>query len=116
MYPTVVEGAHAMTNEIFSAVWELTNGKGLVVPFQFDYKKGTCETAYFWKPDSRKKEMRSLYVWGLVTSKKQMGIGCLLHTEGDGLRARLIQPDMIAKRQSIMPSSPKKKNQETDKK
>ena len=115
MYPTVAEGAYALTNEIFSAVWDLTNGKGLGVPLQLDHKKGTCETAYFWKPNPRKKEMRSLYVWGFVTSKRQMGIGCLLHTDGDGLRAGLVLPGMAAKRKTIARPTSQKQNQERKK-
>ena len=55
---------------------------------------------FFWKLVPGKKEERELYVWGFVTSKRQMGIGCLLHTKGDGLKAGLDMPEKEAKGKS----------------
>lgn len=100
MYPTVAEGAYAITNEIISAVRELTDGKGMLIPLQLDQKKGTCEMTLFWKPDPGKTEERELYVWGFITSKRQLGVGCLLHTRGDGLKAGLVMPKKDEKGQS----------------
>ena len=100
VYPTVAEGAYVITNEIFSTVWKLTDGKAMAIPLQIHHKKGTCEMTFFWKPDPGKKEERELYVWGFVTSKRQMGIGCLLHTKGDGLKAGLDMPEKEAKGKS----------------
>ena len=100
VYPTVAEGAYAITNEIFSTVWKLTDGKAMAIPLQIYHKKGTCEMTFFWKPDPGKKEERELYVWGFVTSKRQMGVGCLLHTRGDGLKTGLVTPEKETRGQS----------------
>ena len=87
VYPTVAEGAFAMTNQILSAVSEVSSGKALVVPLRFEEKNRYCEMVFTWKPSPDCAEDRELVVRGYVNGKRQMAVCCCLHTKGDGIKA-----------------------------
>lgn len=87
VYPTIAEGAFAMTNEVISAVWKVSDGKAMAVPLRFDKQKGYCEMIFTWKPDPKKNVERELVVRGFATAKRQMAVCTCLHTKGDTLRA-----------------------------
>ena len=92
VYPTIAEGALAMTNEVISAVWKVSDGKAMVVPLRFDKQKGYCEMIFTWKPDPKKNVERELVVRGFATAKRQMAVCTCLHTKGDTLRADFAPP------------------------
>ena len=92
VYPTIAEGAFAMTNEVISAVRKVSDGKAMVVPLQFYKQKGYCEMIFTWKPDPKKNVERELVVRGFATAKRQMAVCTCLHTKGDTLRAGFATP------------------------
>ena len=92
VYPTIAEGAFAMTNEVISAVWKVSDGKAMAVPLRFDKQKGYWEMIFTWKPDPKKNVERELIVRGIVNTKRQMAVCTCLHTKGDTLRADFAQP------------------------
>ena len=92
VYPTIAEGAFAMTNEVISAVWKVSDGKAMAVPLRFDKKKGYWEMIFTWKPDPKKNVERELIVRGFVNAKRQMAVCACLHTKGDTLRADFAPP------------------------
>ena len=92
VYPTIAEGAFAMTNEVISAVRKVSDGKAMVVPLQFYKQKGYCEMIFTWKPDPKKNVERELVVRGVATAKRQMAVCTCLHTKGDTLRAGFATP------------------------
>ena len=92
MYPTIAEGAFAMTNEIISAVWKVSDGKAMAVPLRFDKQKGYCEMIFTWKPDPEKNVERELIVRGFANAKRQMAVCTCLHTKGDTIKAELSPP------------------------
>ena len=92
VYPTIAEGAFAMTNEVISAVWKVSYGKAMAVPLRFDKQKGYWEMIFTWKPDPKKNVERELVVRGFATAKRQMAVCTCLHTKGDTLRADFATP------------------------
>ena len=92
VYPTIAEGAFAMTNEVISAVRKVSDNKAMVVPLQFYKQKGYCEMIFTWKPDPKKNVERELVVRGFATAKRQMAVCTCLHTKGDTLRADFAPP------------------------
>ena len=92
VYPTIAEGAFAMTNEVISAVRKVSDGKAMVAPLQFYKQKGYCEMIFTWKPDPKKNVERELVVRGFATAKRQMAVCTCLHTKGDTLRAGFATP------------------------
>ena len=89
VYPTIAEGAFAMTNEIISAVSEISGGKATVVPLRFHGGK-YGEMKFWWKAA---KDERELVVRCYVSPKKQMAVCTLLHTKDDGIRAEYLDPN-----------------------
>jgi len=87
VYPTVAEGAFAITNQIVSAVSEVSLGRAMVVPLRFEERNRYCEMVFTWKPDHTRSEERELIIRGYVSDKRQMAVCCCLHTKGDGIRA-----------------------------
>ena len=87
VYPTVAEGAFAMTNQIVSDVSQISSGKALVVPLRFEERNRYCEMVFTWKPSPDCAEDRELVVRGCVSGKRQMAVCCCLHTKGDGIKA-----------------------------
>ena len=87
VYPTVAEGAFAITNQIVSAVAEVSKGKAMVVPLRFEDKKRYCEMVFTWMPRPGAAEERELVVRGYVNANRQMAVCCCLHTKGDGIKA-----------------------------
>ena len=85
--PTVADGAFAMTNQIVSAVSEVSSGKALVVPPRFAERNSYCEMVFTWKPSPDCAEDRELVVRGYANGKRQMAVCCCLHTKGDGIKA-----------------------------
>ena len=92
VYPTIAEGAFAMTNEVISAVWKVSDGKAMAVPLRFDKQKGYWEMIFTWKPDPKKNVERELIVRSFVSAKRQMAVCTCLHTKGDTLRADFATP------------------------
>lgn len=92
VYPTIEEGAFAMTNEVISAVWKASDGKAMVVPLRFEKEKGSCEMIFTWRPDPKKNVERELVVRGFVNAKKQMAVCTCFHTKGDTIKAELSPP------------------------
>ena len=92
VYPTIAEGAFAMTNEVISAVRKVSDNKAMVVPLRFDKQKGYWEMIFTWKPDPKKTVERELVVRGFATAKRQMAVCTCLHTKGDTLRAGFATP------------------------
>ena len=92
VYPTIAEGAFAMTNEVISAVRKVSDGKAMAVPLRFDKQKGYWEMIFTWKPDPKKNVERELVVRGFATAKRQMAVCTCLHTKGDTLRAGFATP------------------------
>ena len=87
VYPTIAEGAFAMTNQIFAAVAKVTGGNAMVVPPHMN-KKGKCmEMTYWWKPDPKSDTERELLVRAYANNKRQMAVCTFIHTKGDGLTA-----------------------------
>ena len=87
VYPTTADGNFALTNQIHAAVAEISGGKAIVYPHQFSKDRKLCWVRYVWKPDPDKKEERELYVKCFCTPKRQLCMGTLLHTVGDGIHA-----------------------------
>ena len=92
VYPTIAEGAFAMTNEVISAVWKVSDGKAMAVPLRFDKQKGYWEMIFTWKPDPKKNVERELIVRSFVNTKRQMAVCTCLHTKGDTIKAELSPP------------------------
>ena len=92
VYPTTDEGAFALTNQIFAAVWERSGGKAMAVPLHADKKKGCYEATYWWKPDPAKAAERELVVRTYVNQRRQMAVCCLLHTKGGDISADYASP------------------------
>ena len=92
VYPTIAEGAFAMTNEVISAVRKVSDNKAMVVPLRFDKQKGYWEMIFTWKPDPKKNVERELIVRSFVNAKRQMAVCTCLHTKGDTLRAGFATP------------------------
>ena len=89
VYPTVAEGAFAMTNVIVSAVLKVSDGKATFDPLRFHGGK-YGEMKFWWKPSKDAKEERELVVRCYVNTKRQMAVCTLLHTKGDDIRADYI--------------------------
>ncbi len=92
VYPTVAEGAFAMTNQIVAAVSEISSGKALVVPLRFAEKNRYCEMVFTWRPKANSAAEWELVVRGYVNGKRQMAVCCCLHTKGDGIKADFAMP------------------------
>ena len=98
VYPTIEEGAFAMTNEVISAVWKASDGKAMVVPLRFEKEKGYCEMIFTWRPDPKKNVERELIVRGFVNARRQMAVCTCFHTKGDTIKAELSPPDTSSAR------------------
>ena len=92
VYPTVAEGAFAMTNQIVSAVSQISSGKALVVPLRFAEGNRYCEMVFTWRPNPTSAAERELVVRGYVNGQRQMAVCCCLHTKGDGIKADFSMP------------------------
>ena len=105
VYPTIEEGAFAMTNEVISAVWKASDGKAMVVPLRFEKEKGYCEMIFTWKPNPKKNVERELVVRGFVNASRQMAVCTCFHTKGDTIKAELSLPGTSPARDT--PRAPK---------
>lgn len=92
VYPTIEEGVFAVTNEIVSAVLEISGGKATCRPAKLHKDKGYAETLFMWNPDPASTRELELIVRQYVSPKKQMGIACCLHSKGDGIRGEMVVP------------------------
>ena len=92
VYPTIAEGAFAMTNEIVSAVSKVSGGRAMVEPLRFHEGK-YGEMKFWWRPKKDAKDERELVVRCYVSAKKQMAVCTLIHTKGDDIRAEYIDPN-----------------------
>ena len=95
VYPTIAEGAFAMTNEVISAVSKASDGKAMVVPLRFNKEEGYCEMTFTWKPDPKKNVERELIVRGYVNAKRQMAVCTCFHTKGDTIKAEHVPPPRL---------------------
>ena len=92
VYPTTADGFYALTNQIHAAVLEVSGGKATFYPLRFNKSKTEAWTRFYWNPDPGKKEELELYVKCFPTPKRQLCMGCLLHTVGDGIHAEMASP------------------------
>ena len=108
VYPTIAEGAFAMTNEVISAVSKASDGKAMVVPLRFNKEEGYCEMIFTWRPDPKKNVERELVVRGFVNASRQMAVCTCFHTKGDTIKAELSPPGTHPVREA--PCAPKQEN------
>ena len=81
VYPSVQEGAAAITNGIQPAVVAASGNTALIVPLVMEKdKSGTVR--YWWKRGGRELE---LLVKCYVNERRQMAVCTLLHEKGDGI-------------------------------
>ena len=85
IYPTVAEGAFAITNGLQKAVLSSSHRIGLFYPLQKE-KDGSGTIRYEWSANGKTLE---LFVKCYVNERRQMAVCTLLHVKGDGLRAGL---------------------------
>ena len=84
-YPTIAEGAKAVTNEIRAAVMKTTGGRAKVVPLKLE-KDGSGTVRHEWVANGATVE---LLVKCYANARRQMAVCCLLHVKGDSIAARL---------------------------
>ena len=85
VYPTVQEGAFAITNHIHTAVFEASKQKGTLYPLRME-KDGTHIMGYEWTSGD------VTYVLDIriaVNKRRQMAVSAMFHIKGDGLHAKL---------------------------
>ena len=85
VYPTVAEGAFAITNGLQKAVLSASHRVGLFYPLQME-KDGSGTIRYEWNANGKTLE---LFVKCYVNERRQMAVCTLLHVKGDRLRAGL---------------------------
>ena len=85
VYPTVAEGAFAITNGLQKAVLSASHRIGMFYPLQIE-KDGSGTIRYEWNANGKTLE---LLVKCYVNERRQMAVCTLLHVKGDGLRAGL---------------------------
>ena len=85
VYPTVAEGAFAITNGLQKAVLSVSHRIGLFYPLRME-KDGSGTIRYEWSANGKTLE---LFVKCYVNERRQMAVCTLLHVKGDGLRAGL---------------------------
>ena len=85
VYPTVAEGAFAITNGVHEAVLSASRRKGMFFPLQWE-SDGSGTIRYEWNANGKTLE---LFVKCYVNERRQMAVCTLLHVKGDGLRAGL---------------------------
>jgi len=85
IYPTVAEGAFAITNGLQKAVLSASHRIGMFYPLQIE-KDGSGTIRYEWNANGKTLE---LFVKCYVNERRQMAVCTLLHVKGDGLRAGL---------------------------
>ena len=85
VYPTVQEGAFAITNHVHTAVFEASKQKGMLYPLRME-KDGTHIMGYEWTSGD------VTYVLDIriaVNKRRQMAVSAMFHIKGDGLHAKL---------------------------
>ena len=85
VYPTVAEGAFAITNGLQKAVLSSSHRIGLFYPLQKE-KDGSGTIRYEWSANGKTLE---LFVKCYVNERRQMAVCTLLHVKGDGIHAGL---------------------------
>ena len=85
IYPTVAEGAFAITNGLQKAVLSSSHRIGWFFPLQME-KDGSGTIRYMWSANGKALE---LFVKCYVNERRQMAVCTLLHVKGDGIRAGL---------------------------
>ncbi len=85
VYPTVAEGAFAITNGLQKAVLSASHRIGMFYPLQIE-KDGSGTIRYEWNANDKTLE---LLVKCHVNERRQMAVCTLLHVKGDRLRAGL---------------------------
>ena len=84
-YPTIAEGAFAMTNTILKAVGKKTGDKAMVVPPYEKKVEGCMEMVYWWKPDPKSDAELELVVRAYASKSRQLAVCTCLHTKGDDI-------------------------------
>ena len=85
IYPTVAEGAFAITNGLQKAVLSASHRIGMFYPLQME-KDGSGTIRYEWSANGKTLE---LFVKCYVNERRQMAVCTLLHVKGDGIHAGL---------------------------
>lgn len=92
VYPTIEEGAFAMTNTIVRALIDKHGAGAMCMPQHVVKNEGCMEMTCRWKPDPKAKEELELVVRAYANKKRQLAICTCLHTKGDSIRCGLIAP------------------------
>ncbi len=71
-YPTIAEGAFAMTNTILRTVGKKTGNKAMVVPPHMNEEEGCMEMVYRWKPDPKSAAEFELVVCAYSNNSRQL--------------------------------------------
>ena len=85
VYPSVGEGALAVTNGIHAAVAEASGGKAAFTPLHGG-SDGAGTITYEWEADGRKIE---LVVKCFVNERRQMAVCTYIHTKGDPITCNM---------------------------
>ena len=81
VYPTVQEGAFAITNGLHAAVVSASRGTARFFPLQ-KAKDGSGTIRYEWNVEDKELE---LTIRCFVNERRQMAVCTLLHVKGDGI-------------------------------
>ena len=87
VYPTVAEGAYAMTNEILRAVCAVAGDRGIGTPPRKNAEGNCMEMFYWWRPTAAANGELELVVRSYVNESRQMAVCTCLHTKGDGIKS-----------------------------
>lgn len=82
VYPSVKDGAFAVTNQLQTAVASASAGKATVVPLRIG-QDGAGTITYGWGMEGRQVE---LVVKCFVNERRQMAVCCYIHTKGDDVQ------------------------------
>ena len=90
VYSSMKESAFAVTNQIRNAVGEVNRNSAMVVPYR--NMKTYGEELYWWKPSPDAKGSLELIVRAYKNKSGQVFIGTCLHTKGDDIGVKFVQP------------------------
>ena len=85
VYPSVSEGAFAVTNYLQAAVVRASDGKAMFAPLRRE-SDGSGTITYEWEAGGRQVEF---VVKCFVNAKRQMAVCTYIHTKGDSINCRL---------------------------
>jgi len=88
VYPTIKEGAFAMTNDVHQAVIAASKGTATLVPLRIG-KDGSGTITYNWRRGEREIEF---VIRCFTNAARQMAVGYYIHTKGDDIHCELKKP------------------------